>query len=109
MSVARAKQRNADFAIDPEGFDARAINSLVDFRGKAVLEIGSGDGRLTWCFADDAKGVLAIDPRARDVRQAIAATPDHLRSKIRFIEADATTYRYPTAKFDIAILSYSLC
>lgn len=30
MSIARAKQRNADFAIDPEGFDARAINSLVD-------------------------------------------------------------------------------
>lgn len=93
---------------DPEGFETRAIHSLVDFRGRAVIEIGSGDGRMTWRFAESTARVLAIDPLTRDVRRAMAATPDHLRSTVRFVEADATSYRYPSARFDIAILSYSL-
>lgn len=94
--------------IDPEEYELRAIHSLVDFRNKSVLEIGSGDGRLTWRFARETRRVLAIEPYARDVRRAVSATPKELKSKVRFVRADATTYRFPREAFDVAILSYSL-
>jgi len=34
----------------------------VDFSGKDVLEIGCGNGRVTWCYADSVASVLAVDP-----------------------------------------------
>lgn len=108
MRSAYEEGGTVDFEIDPGGFETKAIHSLVDFAGKSVLEIGSGDGRLTWRFADEAARVLAFDPMARDVRRAVAATPEQLRSKVRFVEADATTFHYGSATFDVAILSYSL-
>lgn len=41
-------------AFDPEGVEAQIIHRLIDFRDKNVLEIGCGDGRMTWRFADHA-------------------------------------------------------
>lgn len=97
-----------DVAIDPDGLETKAIHSLVDFRGKTVVEVGSGDGRMTWRFAEHAASVLAFDPQEHFVRRAISATPDRLRSTVRFVVADATTYRYPRDAFDVAVLSRSL-
>ncbi len=95
-------------SIDPEGVETRAIDALVDFTGTSVLEIGAGDGRLTWRFVDKAKSVLALDPLERDVLRARRATPARLRSRVRFLLADATAYSYPRSRFDVAVLSYSL-
>ena len=94
--------------IDPEGSETRAMRSLIDFRGKAVVEVGCGDGRLTWRYADDAARVVGLDPLARDISVARATTPKQLKSTVRFVETDAVTYRYSKASFDVAILSYSL-
>ena len=95
-------------AIDPEGLESRAIHALVDFHGKSVLEIGCGDGRMTWLYAERASRVRAIDPSADEVRRAEAAMPGQLRSTVRFEAADATTFRYRRSAFDIAVLSHSL-
>jgi 2-polyprenyl-3-methyl-5-hydroxy-6-metoxy-1,4-benzoquinol methylase len=95
-------------SIDPEGLETRAMSALVDFSGKRVLEIGCGDGRLTWRYAGQAKSVLAIDTLERDVVRARRATPRALRSRVRFIVADATTYRAARGLFDVGVLSYSL-
>lgn len=109
MSLQHAKGGSVlERRVDPEGLETHAIHSLVDFRDKLVLEIGSGDGRMTWRYADHAARVLALDPLARDVRRARRATPEHLRSTVRFVKTDATTYRYPRSAFDIAVLSHSL-
>ena len=40
--------------IDPEGAELAALGKLVDFAGLHVLEVGCGDGRLTWRYADGA-------------------------------------------------------
>jgi ubiquinone/menaquinone biosynthesis C-methylase UbiE len=95
-------------SIDPEGVETRALLAALDFSGKRVLEIGSGDGRLTWRYAGGTKSVVAIDPLERDVLRARRSTPAVLRTRVRFIVADATTYRYPRARFDVGVLSYSL-
>jgi 16S rRNA A1518/A1519 N6-dimethyltransferase RsmA/KsgA/DIM1 with predicted DNA glycosylase/AP lyase activity len=47
---------------DPEGFERRVIHRLIRFAGRHVLEIGSGDGRLTWRYTDRAASVLELDP-----------------------------------------------
>ena len=45
---------------DPENSEIRALFDLVDFCGKHVLEIGCGDGRLTWRYAEAAAHVTGI-------------------------------------------------
>lgn len=95
-------------SIDPEGRETRAIDRLVDLTDRSIVEIGAGDGRLTWRLARRAKSVLAIDPSDRDVRKARAALTRELRARVRFLVADATTYRFPRERFDVAVLSHSL-
>ena len=48
--------------VDPENGEPRALFNLVDLSSRRVLEIGCGDGRLTWRYADRAAHVTAIDP-----------------------------------------------
>ena len=60
--------------LDPEGVEARVLHDLVDFRDKAVLEIGCGDGRMTWLYADAAASVLAIDPDEPSIATALEET-----------------------------------
>ena len=45
--------------LDPEGAHLAALRRLGDFRGRSVLELGCGDGRLTLGIATDASSVLA--------------------------------------------------
>ncbi|HZY41350.1 MAG TPA: class I SAM-dependent methyltransferase, partial [Anaerolineae bacterium] len=56
---------------DPEDTETAALLDFADFTGKRVLEIGCGDGRLTWRYAAGAAHVTAIDPDADDIAIAI--------------------------------------
>jgi ubiquinone/menaquinone biosynthesis C-methylase UbiE len=96
------------FAIDPRGVETRIINELVDFKGLRVLEVGCGDGRMTWRFADETTSVLGVDVDEEKVAAARRSTPKRLRTKVRFEAADATRIRLPGDSFDVAVLSYSL-
>ena len=96
------------FAIDPENVETRVIHELVEFRGRRVLELGAGDGRLTWRYADLAASVLAIEPKALLVDLARAATPARLRDRVTFEVADASTFEPPPGAFDVALFSRSL-
>jgi ubiquinone/menaquinone biosynthesis C-methylase UbiE len=73
-----------------------------------VLEIGCGDGRLTWRFADQAASVLAIDPKEAEIAVAKERTPDGLRSRVSFKVADVRTVELPENAFDAAVISWSL-
>jgi SAM-dependent methyltransferase len=44
------------------GWDSQELLELADFRGKTVLDIGSGTGRLALTVAPQAKTVYAIEP-----------------------------------------------
>ena len=94
--------------IDPEGAETRALVALVELDGRSVLEIGAGDGRLTWRLAARGGTVLALEPKEREVMRARAAMSPHLSRRVRFVVADATTYRFPRSRFDVAVLSHSL-
>ena len=64
---------------DPENNEIRALFDLVDFSGKHVLEIGCGDGRLTWRYAEAAAHVTAIEPFEEAIGRANVNQPDTLR------------------------------
>ena len=96
------------YTLDPEGEETRVLHRLVDFQGKDILEIGCGDGRLTWRYADRAASILAIDPKENKIALAREHTPEHLRSTVKFQIADIATLAPPDAAFDIAIFSSSI-
>ena len=96
------------FAIDPEGVETGVVHDLIDFRGKHVLEIGAGDGRLTWRYAELAAAVRAVEPKELLVEQARASTPPTLRGRVTFEVADAATCGLPIGAFDVALFSRSL-
>ena len=95
---------------DPEKNEIRALFDLVDFSGKHVLEIGCGDGRLTWQYADAAARVTAIDPFEEAIGRATANQPDTLRDKVEFHHTVFEDFAAAceSEMFDVVILSWSL-
>ena len=96
---------------DPEGNETDALFDLVDLEGAEVLEIGCGDGRLTWRYADRTAHVTAIDPFADGIARARRQLPERLRGTIDFRHVAFEDFAADSDPdvFDIAILSWSLC
>ena len=96
---------------DPEENETRALLDVANFGGQHVLEVGCGDGRLTWRFADKAARVTAIDPSAKQIALARAALPGRLRDRVEFqaIAFEDFAAANPPAAFDVVLLSWSLC
>lgn len=92
---------------DIEGAEAGAIAGVADLRGRRVLDVGCGKGRLTEVAARQAREVFAFDPDAA----AVAAARRRLRDvpgDIRVVEADVETVDLPRRRFDIALCGWSL-
>jgi 2-polyprenyl-3-methyl-5-hydroxy-6-metoxy-1,4-benzoquinol methylase len=82
------------------------VRELVDLEDKRVLEIGCGDGRFTYLYANDAAFVLGIDPDRGRIRDARRTRPPDLRRRVKFRVAKTVTR--PRRKFDVALFSWSL-
>jgi ubiquinone/menaquinone biosynthesis C-methylase UbiE len=94
--------------IDPDGVEIVTIEELVDLRDLRIVEIGCGDGRLTFECGREAASVFAFDSDGDAIRKARAETPNALRRRIRFEVADAAELELPKGEFDLALFSWSL-
>lgn len=96
--------------LDPEGNETRALFDMEDFDGKQVLEIGSGDGRMTWLYAHRAEHVTAVEPFTRSFDRATKDLPTKLEGHVEFQNMTFLDFaaRSEEAKFDTAIFSWSL-
>jgi ubiquinone/menaquinone biosynthesis C-methylase UbiE len=94
--------------VDPDGVEIATMRQLVDFDGLRVVEIGCGDGRMTFTYAGEAASVFGFDPDEELIRDARAETPRALRRRIRFEVADAAEIELPKGEFDLALFSWSL-
>lgn len=82
------------------------VRELVDVTGRRVLEMGCGNGRFTFLYADDAEYVLGVDPKRAEIREARRARPAALTARVKFRVAE--TISPPRRRFDVALFSWSL-
>jgi ubiquinone/menaquinone biosynthesis C-methylase UbiE len=94
--------------LDPEGAHAGAVRSLIDLRGLDVLEVGCGEGRLTFELAGEARSWLATDPRAEYVATARRDVPAELGDRVQFAVAGGAEIDGNEAEFDLVFFSWSL-
>ena len=73
-----------------------------------MLEVGCGNGRMTWLYAGSAGYVAGIDPAADRVATALRECPSALRSKTAFAQARAESLPFPNESFDPVIISWTL-
>ncbi len=93
---------------DPEGFEKKILHKFADFAGKRILEIGCGEGRLTWKYANASSLTVGFDPDQDAVRVARADSPSALHGRVHFVQAGASHIPFSKETFDIAILAWSL-
>lgn len=94
--------------IDPEGVELATILDLVELRGRRVLDVGCGKGRLSFACAGEDAEVFGIDPDEDVIATAKAETPAALRERVRFEVAHAREIELPKGEFDLALFSWSL-
>lgn len=93
---------------DPENIERKTLQRLLDLSHARVLEVGCGEGRLTFKYANLAKQVVAFDPDHDALRVAKADARMKGMSTIQFTEASANHIPFSKETFDIAILAWSL-
>ena len=93
---------------DPEHFERNKLLDFADFADSRVLEIGCGEGRLTWKYAAASARTVGLDPDFDSLRVARADRPADLRDRVHLTRASAYHLPLPKEKFDIAILAWSL-
>ena len=93
---------------DPEGFEKKILQKHAEFANKRVLEVGCGEGRLTWKYAGASSLTVGFDPDHDALRIARADAPYDLQKHVHFAAANATHTPFSKETFDIAVLAWSL-
>ena len=93
---------------DVEKHETKALHKLVVFKDQRVLEVGCGEGRLTWEYARAARQIVGVDPDSDALRVASYDVPDDLRKTTTFACASSLKLPFPNESFDIVLLSWSL-
>lgn len=93
---------------DPENSERKRLLDLGDLSDAHVLEVGSGEGRLTWKYAAATKRTVGLDPDQDALRVARADCPADLRNRVTWVTASATNIPFAKETFDRAVLAWSL-
>lgn len=90
------------------GREIAAFGGSRMFRGKDVLDIGTGNGRLAFDIARHARRVLGIDPSDESVQGARAKARRLGLRNLEFRVGDAAALDVGKERFDLALFSWSL-
>ncbi len=93
---------------DPEEIETKYLHDIAPVTKTRVLEIGCGEGRLTWRYAASAGSTIGTDLNPTRLSTAQREYPPTLRSSLLFSQAKAETLPFPTKTFDLVILAWSL-
>lgn len=96
--------------VDLKGLEIKTALRNAPFESKDILEIGCGDGRLTFKYARKAHRVVAVDPSAASIETASRNTPKSLASKLIFrVGRGEELGDYQAKSFDVVFFTWSLC
>lgn len=90
------------------GREIEAFGGARRFRGKDVLDIGTGVGRLAFDAARYARRVVGVDPSPTAIEEARRTARRRAIRNIEFRLGDATRLEVGRQRFDVAIFSWSL-
>jgi len=88
--------------------ELRALAAERRLRGRDVLEIGAGEGRLTFALATIARRVVAIDPDRSAIEHGRAEARSRGLTNVRFAAGTAQRTDVGRERFDVAVFSWSL-
>ena len=92
---------------DSEQNETKYLHKFAEFAGKRVLEIGCGEGRLTWQYAKETRSTSGIDPDPDALRVARIDRPSDLEDKVYFSRAMSEQLPFSKETFDITLLAWS--
>ena len=93
---------------DPERSESKYLHEFADFTNKRVLEVGCGEGRMTWQYAKSTHTTIGIDLDTDALRIAKIDRPSGLEHTILFACAASEYLPFAKETFDIAVLAWSL-
>lgn len=94
----------------PSKLELKNLRELANFANKKVLEIGAGDGRLTWQLAPVAQQWINLEPAVKEIRLAAQALLNiKAPTNVFLAQGDGRRLSFPNAYFDIVFFSWSLC
>ena len=92
---------------DSERNETKYLHKFAAFADQHVLEIGCGEGRLTWQYARESRSIVGIDLDADALRVATIDRPSDLENKVHFSRAMSEQLPFSKETFDIVILAWS--
>jgi ubiquinone/menaquinone biosynthesis C-methylase UbiE len=92
---------------DPEGAEPEHLFKACHLEGANVIEIGCGDGRLTWRYAAFPRLVAGIDPKLSTLSLAHQSATNQ-KTSARFACAKVEALPFAKHTFDAAIFAWSL-
>lgn len=96
-----------DVEKDPEGSEPKHLMDFIGTGPGRMIEIGCGDGRLTWRYAAAVGKVVGLDLERDDLKVARIERPSDLNSRVMFAQADSTHIPFRDASFDLALFAWS--
>lgn len=88
--------------------ELRGLRGERHFRGKDVLDIGTGNGRLSWLIVPLARSVTGLDPDADAIGEARREARRRGVTNATFRVATAQDLGVGREQFDTALFSWSL-
>ena len=92
----------------PPQHELREYGGVGLVRGKRVIDIGCGDGRIALGCAPYASEVVGVDPDPSAIRLARAKTRELGVANAQFRVGVAQQLPFADEHFDVAILSWTL-
>src|SRR5215470_5005927 len=93
---------------DPEAIETAYLHTMTELDDVRVLEVGCGDGRLTWRYAGTTRRAIGIDSNREHLAVARRSCPPTLGARVALVQATALALPFRAGLFDGAMLAWSL-
>src|SRR5262245_5518287 len=93
---------------DPEAIETAYLHTMTELDDARVLEVGCGDGRLTWRYAGTTRHAIGIDSHRARLAVARRSRPPALGARVAFVQATALALPFRAELFDGVVLAWSL-